>query len=106
MTFKPKIWRPIALLLSVVNLVGVGYAAAAAEPWHAGLHAALAVAFGLWSERLRRGPRAIEGQARLDQLELEVADLQRALSEAEERLDFAERVLAQTAPARRLDDER
>lgn len=30
MTFKSPIWQPIAILLSAVNLVGVGFAAGAA----------------------------------------------------------------------------
>ena len=105
MTFKPAIWRPIALVLSAINLVGVGFAASAAEGWHAGLHVVLALGFGLWSERLRDRPRAIEGQDRLEQLELDVGDLRGELSEVYERLDFAERMLAQTE-TRRLDSER
>ena len=44
MTFKPAIWYPIAAALSVINVVAVGFAARSAEPWHAALHAALALA--------------------------------------------------------------
>ncbi len=105
MTFKPAIWRPIALVLSAINLVGVGFAAGATEPWHAGLHAVLALGFGLWSERLRQVPRAVEGQDRFEELELQVGDLRGELSDLHERLDFAERMLAQ-ADTRRLDSER
>jgi hypothetical protein len=39
MTFKPAIWYPIAVVLGVGNVVGVGFAAQAAEPWHAAVHA-------------------------------------------------------------------
>jgi hypothetical protein len=39
-------------------------------------------------------------------LEAEVGDLRRELSEAQERLDFAERLLAQDAEARRVGRER
>ena len=53
MTFKPAIGQPIAIGLSAINLVAVGFAAGAAEPWHAGVHAALGLAFGLWAQRLR-----------------------------------------------------
>jgi len=56
MTFKPAIWRPIAAVLSVVNLVAVGFAAGAAEPWHATLHAGLTLAFAAWAQRLGRSP--------------------------------------------------
>ena len=56
MTFKPAIWYPIAVVLSVINVLGVGFAARSAEPWHAAIHAVLALAFGLWAQRLRQGP--------------------------------------------------
>lgn len=94
MTFKAVVWRPIALGLSALNLVGVGFAAGAAEPWHAGLHATLALAFWSWSQRLRLD-RAEPRLTRVDELELEVGDLRRELTEAQERLDFTERLLAQ-----------
>jgi hypothetical protein len=105
MTFKPAIWQPIAVVLSAVNLVAVGFAAQAAEPWHAGLHAALTLAFGLWAQRLRHGPRA-ELQGGLDALEAEVNNLRQELSEAQERMDFTERVLAQEPEQRRVSPER
>ena len=102
MTFKPAIWRPIAVTLSAINLVGVGFAAGATEPWHAAIHAALALAFGLWAQRLRQGEGVSDGQARLELLEAEVGNLRRELSETQERLDFAERVLAQGPESRRV----
>jgi hypothetical protein len=43
MAFKPAIWYPIAVLLSVGNLVAVGFTAG---PVHATIHAALALASG------------------------------------------------------------
>jgi hypothetical protein len=106
MTFKPAIWRPIAVVLSAVNLVAVGFAAGSTEPWHAGVHAALALAFGLWAQRLGAAPRGSEFPARLEALDAEVSSLWRELSETQERLDFAERVLAQGAEARRVGPER
>jgi hypothetical protein len=116
MTFKPAIWRPIAAVLSVINLVGVGFAAGAAEPWHAAGHAALALAFGLWAQRLRQGPggselqgrlEALEElQARLETLEGDVSMMRQELSETLERLDFAERLLAQGPETRRVDPQR
>lgn len=103
MTFKPAVWFPIAIVLTAINLVGVGFAAASAEPWHASIHAALALGFGLWAQRLRRGPTAAsELPARLEALEVEVGNVRRELSEAQERLDFAERVLAQGPEGRRV----
>ncbi len=55
MTFKPKIWQPIAVVLCAVNLVAVGFAAGAAEPSHAAVHAALALGFGLWASACEGG---------------------------------------------------
>lgn len=110
MTFKPALWQPIAVVLGAINLVAVGFAAGDAEPWHAGIHAALALAFGLWAQRLRQGQgQGLSGgelPGRLDSLEFEVGNLRRELSEAQERLDFAERLLAQGQESRRLDAER
>jgi hypothetical protein len=109
MTFKPAVWFPIAVVLTAVNLGGVAFAAQSAEPWHAATHAALALAFGLWAQRLRQGPRATAGgelPARLEALEADVSNLRQELSEAQERLDFAERVLAQPVEARRPDPQR
>ena len=113
MTFKPAIWFPIAVLLSVSNLVAVGFAAGSA---HATIHAGLALAFGLWAYRLRKGPGGSDLQARLEALEAEVSrfealeadvsKLRQELSEAQERLDFAERLLAQGAEARRVGPQR
>ncbi len=106
MTFKPAIWYPIAVVLSVMNLVGVGFAGGAA---HATTHAVLALAFGLWAYRLRQRPGGSELQARLealDALEAEVSELRQELSETQERLDFAERLLAQGADARRVGPQR
>jgi hypothetical protein len=112
MTFKPATWYPIAVVLTAINLVGGGFAIAQAEPLHAAIHAALALAFGVWAQRLRQGPGGSELQARLEVVEAEVSRLaalegdvnrmRQELSEAQERLDFAERLLAQGSEARRM----
>jgi hypothetical protein len=109
MTFKPAIWYPIAVVLSVANVVAVAFTAGPAQPWHAAIHAALALAFGLWAQRLRRGPGGSEVQARLEGLEAledEVSKLRQELSEAQERLDFFERLLAQGPESRRVGPQR
>jgi hypothetical protein len=46
-----------------------------------------------------------EVQERLDLLEGEVGSLRQELTEAQERMDFAERLLAQGAEARRVDQQ-
>ena len=113
MTFKPAIWFPIAVGLSVLNLVGVGFATG---PAHTTIHAALALAFGLWAGRLRSRlggserqarPEALEAQVSgLEALEAEVGRLRQEVSEMQERLDFAERLLAQRPDPRRVGPER
>jgi hypothetical protein len=95
MTFKPALWYPIAVVLSVANLLAVGFAAGAAEPLHASVHAVLSLAFGLWAQRLRQRPGGSERNPRLELLEGEVSDLRRQLSQTQEGLDFAERLLAE-----------
>jgi hypothetical protein len=104
MTFKPAIWYPISVVLGVVNLAAVGFAAQSAEPWHAATHAALAVGFGLWAQRLRqrRKPGTPEFQTSLEALETEMVKLREELTETQERLDFAERMLAQGQETRRV----
>ena len=109
MTFKSAVWYPIAIVLSVINLVGAGFAAGQAEPGHATIHAALALAFGLWAQRLRQRPGGSElpaGLEALEALEAEVSKLRQELSDTQERLDFAERVLAQGPEARRMGPQR
>lgn len=103
MTFKPAIWAPIAAVLSAINLGAVWFAAMPGEPLHATTHAVLAVAFAYWAQRLRHQQLGAPTDADLDALELEVQDLRSALAEAQERVEFAERMLAQGEPVRRDD---
>jgi hypothetical protein len=106
-TFKSPLWRPVALMLVALNLVGVGFAAGDTEPVHAAAHATLALAFAFWAQRLRQqrsaGSEPLEDRiAALEEaLDSEVGSLRKELNEAQERLDFAERVLAQGEEARR-----
>lgn len=106
MTFKPALWRPIAFGLSALNLVAVGFAAGAAEPWHAAVHAGLAMAFGSWAQRLKRAPGGADRDERLEMLEDDMSEMRRELTEAQERLDFAERLLAQRRETRQIEQER
>lgn len=115
MTFKPAVWFPIALVLSLGNLVAVWFAAVPAEPMHATIHAALSLGSGLWAYRLRQrlgekehrlAPEAVEALDALEALELEAGKLRQELSEAQERLDFTERLLAQDPNSRKMGRER
>jgi HAMP domain-containing protein len=105
MRFKPKLWYPIAGVLAILNLASIPFAAG--EPWHALGHGVLAVAFGLWAQRLkqRRDEDADQqvldtpaaGADRIEGLEDELTRLRQELSEAQERLDFTERMLTKRA---------
>lgn len=50
---RHPVWIPIAWLLCAVNVAGVWFAARPAEPWHATIHAVLAVLFALGATRKR-----------------------------------------------------
>jgi len=58
MWFKHRAWIPIAWLASLVNLGAVWFAARPAEPWHATIHALLALLLGLGAQRLTARQRA------------------------------------------------
>ena len=112
MTFKPAIWVPIAVALSAINLVGVGFAGGPGESLHAATHAALALVFGLWAQRLRRPPgdgqlpAPLVASEELDALAAEVTKLRQEVSEVQERLDFTERMLAQRPESPRVGPQR
>jgi hypothetical protein len=112
MRFKSRKWYPIAAVLSAVNLVAVGFAAGEPQPWHVAIHAALALAFGLWAQSLRQRLRGseLEGPVEvlevlegLEALEGDVSRLRQELNEMQERLDFTERVLAKGPESRRVE---
>lgn len=100
MSLNPKIWQPVAAVFSAVNLAAVWFAATPGEPWHASIHAALAVGSALWVQRLDGRRRATSS---LESLPAEVLDelsvLRSEVADLSERLDFAERVMAQPRPA-------
>jgi hypothetical protein len=99
MTFKPRLWYPIAGVLALANLVAVPFAAAPGEAAHATVHAVLAVGFALWAQKLRQRKRGdIRGEAgQEDVVELrdEVDVMRGEMAELQERLDFTERMLTQ-----------
>ena len=106
MTFRPKAWFVGAL--SAVNIAGLGFALGTGEPVHASAHGLLALAFGFVAWRLGQRPdrerrAALEGQAGLEAIETEMDILRQELAEAQDRLEFAERMLAQGTESRRMD---
>lgn len=111
MTFKPRIWFPIAAVLSVLNVASVWIAAAPGEPLHATIHAALGVGFGLWAYKLflRKRGRLLDSateqlaapvQEQIESFDAEMGLLRQELAETQERLDFAERMLTQARDRR------
>jgi hypothetical protein len=115
MALNPKIWYPVAVAATVINLIGVGWYAM--SPIHATAHAVLALGFGLWAQRLGRSKTGSEQlqvdaaateqlQQGFEALQGEVIRLRQELSETQERVDFVERVLAQGKEARRVGPER
>jgi membrane protein implicated in regulation of membrane protease activity len=101
MWFKHRAWIPVAWLASALNLAGVWFAARPAEPWHATTHALLAVLFALGARRLSARRQALSQGELLqqttdqnEQLRYSMGGMQARLSELEERVDFAERLLA------------
>jgi hypothetical protein len=107
-----KTWRRLAIVASVFNVAGAGFAIAAGEGWHAGIHVSLALGFGFAAQRLREierktAPDSIQTQlddqaAALGQAETKLAQQARQLAELEERLDFTERMLAQARDKQKL----
>lgn len=104
MTFNPSRWYPLALILGALNVVAAAFTTGGA---HAAAHAALAAGFVIWAQRLKaRRDQALDGEESerqvedgVEALDEEVGQLRRELSEMHERLDFAERMLAQRPAA-------
>lgn len=107
MALNPRIWYPIAVVFSLLNVAGVAYAANLAEPWHAAIHAGLAVLGGVWARHLKARQRTVPASApehEILALRDEVADLRGEVTELQERMDFAERMLTQVRDRERLPD--
>jgi TolA-binding protein len=108
MTFKSRLWYPVAIVLTLVNVGGIFFAAGETEPFHAAVHGALALAFGLWAQRLRERRREVvedpDSQLLIDDMRQEIEDLRGGMVELQERLDFTERMLSQARNMERLEE--
>lgn len=58
MTLRSKVWLAVAVLLTLVNLAGIGMAAMAGEVRHTAAHVALTVLGAYWVRRVWRGAEA------------------------------------------------
>ena len=106
MTLTPILWRRLAIVATVFNVAGAGFAIAAGEGWHAGIHVTLALAFAFAAQRLTAGDRRTESAGIQEQLDAVQAALERQatqLAELNERVDFAERLLTQARDRQALD---
>ncbi|OLC87787.1 MAG: hypothetical protein DMD38_14330 [Gemmatimonadetes bacterium] len=106
-------WRRLAIALSVFNVAGAGFAIASGEGWHAGIHVSLALAFGFAAQRLGGGRSGGGDIARMQQqfdeqataledAQTLLANQGAQLAELQERVDFAERMLAQLRDRQKL----
>src|SRR5689334_11082129 len=99
-------WRRLAVVAAVFNVAGAGFAIAAGEGWHAGVHVTLALAFAFAAQRLTAGDSRSESpgmQQQLDEVQAELTRQAAQLAELNERVDFAERVLTKARDRQTLD---
>ena len=109
MASTTRFWNRVLVLLSAGNLVSVWFVTPG-EPWHATIHAALALGFGLWVQRrmrLQEGPGSADAleqgsEGGIAGLRDDAREMRRELNEVQERLDFAERMLSQAREGDRL----
>lgn len=102
MSMKSRVWYPVAVAFTALNIASAGYAAGLEDPGHAAVHVGLTAVGALWAYRLGRrrsseaaGYALTDGDVRFQALEEELDVQRRELAEAQERLDFAERLLSQ-----------
>ena len=104
---KPTTKFQILFWLSALNLIALGYALP--NPLHAAGHGLLALGFAFWAKRVRPSRSEDEeapDESRFENLDAEVSELRRQLSETQERLDFAERLLVRERKEGRVEPPR
>ena len=103
MSSKTRFWNAVLVFLSAANLVSVWFAARPGEPWHATIHAALALGFGLWAwDRMRlaqrREPRLTSlADERLERIERAIDSVALEVERIGEMERFASKILAARA---------
>jgi hypothetical protein len=108
MWFKHRAWIPVAWLLSLGNLVAVWFAAQPAEPWHATVHALLAVLFGVGAQSLmaRRRPSLRDQSAVGDDREQRLEQAIDAIAVELERVGEGQRFVTKLLAERGLELDR
>lgn len=100
---KSRFLNAVLVLLSAGNLVSVWFANGPGEQWHATIHAALALGFGLWAQhRLRLGLRtdpaiANGSDERLGRIERAIDAVALEVERIGEMERFASKILAARA---------
>ena len=100
-----KFWLVVATLFTLINIFGVGFAAAAGEGPHAATHIALSLigAFFMWRIARRVGEPGMSGaplaNERLDQLQQSVDAVAIEVERIGESQRFATRLAAERAQA-------
>ena len=107
MTRRTKIWWVVAVLFTLINLAGAGYAAAVGEGPHAAVHVALLVVAAYWMWRLARRaerqdlPSLQAADQRLEQLQQSVDAVALEVERIGEAQRFSAKLEAERAKTRR-----
>ena len=103
MTEKTPFRNGLLVVLSAANVVSVWFAAQPAEPWHATIHAALAVGFAFWAQRRIERQQRLEPRStglaneRLDRIEGAIDSVALEVERIGEMERFASKILAARA---------
>ena len=107
MWFKHRAWIPVTWLLSAANLGAVWFAARPAEPWHATIHALLAVVLAVGAQRLSARRSSLRAQAAIeDDREQHLEQAIDAIAVELERVGEGQRFVAKMLKDRGLEIER
>ena len=96
---KARFWNAVLVLLSAANVVSVWFAARPGEPWHATIHAGLALGFGLWAQRRMSRERGDPGRTdladeRLERIERAIEAVAIEVERIGEMERFARKILS------------
>lgn len=99
MWFKHRAWIPVAWFLSLANIVAVWFAAQSAEPWHATIHALLAVLFAMGARHLMTRQRQPLDESRIEQLQHGIDVMAVEIERISEGQRYVTKILSETLQA-------